>query len=97
MGNNHSGTSAAEARGAVRWLLGAGGLAILLSLFLFWADESVMGGARDRDIEHNKKLLELRSAQASLGGSANDPRQLLPLTIEEQVGEAPEQTGAPGH
>lgn len=97
MGNNNSGTSAAEARGAVRWLLGAGGMAILLSLFLFWADDNVMEGARDRDVEHNKKLLELRSAQASLGGEASDPRQLLPLTIEEQSGEAREKTGAAGH
>jgi hypothetical protein len=72
-------------------------MAILLSVFLFWADDSVMGGARDRDIQHNKKLLELRSAQASLGASANDPRQLLPLTIEEQKGEQPEHTGAAGH
>jgi hypothetical protein len=97
MGNNNSGTSAAEARGAVRWLLGAGGMAILLSLFLFWADDNVMGGARDRDVQHNKQLETLRSAQASLGGAASDPRQLLPLTIEEQSGESPENTGAAGH
>jgi hypothetical protein len=97
MANNNSGASAAEARGAVRWLLGAGGMAILLSLFLFWADNSVMEGARDRDVEHNKQLLELRSAQASLSGAVNDPRQLLPLTIEEQGGEDPEKTGAAGH
>lgn len=82
MGNNHSDASAGEARGAVRWLLGAGGMAILLSIFLFWADDTVMGGARERDIEHNRELTRLREAQASLAGSANDPRQLLPLTIE---------------
>lgn len=97
MGNNNSGTSAAEARGAVRWLLGAGGMAILLSLFLFWADDNVMEGARARDIEHNKKLLELRSAQASLGGEASDPRQLLPLRIEGQSGDAPEHSAVAEH
>ncbi len=97
MGNDDSATSATEARGAVRWLLGAGGMAILLSLFLFWADDSVMGGARDRDVEFNEQLSKLRAAQASLGGSANDPRQLLPLTIEEQSGVTADKAGAPAH
>jgi hypothetical protein len=97
MGHDHSGANAAEASGAVKWLLGAGAMAILLSVFLFWADDKVMGGAHDRDIEHNRQLTELRAAQASVGGAANDPRQLLPLTIEEQKGEQPEHTGAPGH
>jgi|GEM_PF-1593374 len=93
MGSDHAAASAAEARGAVRWLLAAGGLAVLFSCILFWADDTVMGGARDRDIEHNKQLLQVRSAQSSLASSVNDPRQLLPLTIESDKGETNDHSG----
>ena len=84
MGNCHSEDKNCEANGAIRWLLGAGGAALLLSAFLFWADEFVMGGARARDIEHNKMLHELRSAQISLPSNANDPRQLLELDTQQE-------------
>ena len=71
-----------EVNGAFRWLLGAGAAAIGLSLFLFWADESVMGKAKERDIAHNAQLRELRVAQSALPSGVTDERQLLPLQIE---------------
>jgi hypothetical protein len=73
-----------EVNGAFRWLLGAGAAAIGLSLFLFWADESVMGKAKERDIAHNAKLRELRVAQSSLPSGVTDERQILPLQIEAE-------------
>ena len=71
-----------EVNGAFRWLLGAGAAAIGLSLFLFWADESVMGKAKERDIAHNAQLRELRVAHSALPSGVTDERQLLPLQIE---------------
>ena len=71
-----------EVNGAIRWLLGAGAAAIGLSLFLFWADDSVMGKAKERDIAHNAQLRELRIAQSSLPSGVTDERQILPLQIE---------------
>lgn len=74
-----------EVNGAFRWLLGAGAAAIGLSLFLFWADDSVMGKARERDIAHNAQLRELRVAQSALPSGVTDDRQILPLEIEAEV------------
>ena len=71
-----------EVNGAFRWLLGAGAAAIGLSLFLFWADDSVMGKAKERDVAHNAQLRELRIAQSSLPSGVTDERQILPLQIE---------------
>lgn len=71
-----------EVNGAYKWLLGAGAAAVGLSLFLFWADDTVMGNARQRDIAHNAQLRELRQAQASLPSGVSDERQTLPLDIE---------------
>jgi hypothetical protein len=71
-----------EVNGAIRWLLGAGAAAIGLSLFLFWADDSVMGKAKERDIAHNAQLRDLRIAQSSLPSGVTDERQILPLQIE---------------
>lgn len=79
--DSHSHESAhSEGAGAVRWLLGAGGAAALLAVALFWADDSVMGGARAREVQHNAQLQELRAAQAGLSASSPDPRQLQPGT-----------------
>jgi hypothetical protein len=71
-----------EVNSAYRWLLGAGAAAIGLSLVLFWADDSVMGKAKERDIAHNAQLRELRVAQSSLPSGVRDERQILPLQIE---------------
>lgn len=71
-----------EVNGAIRWLLGAGAAAIGLSLTLFWADDSVMGKAKERDIAHNAQLRELRIAQSALPSGVTDERQILPLQIE---------------
>jgi hypothetical protein len=71
-----------EVNGAYRWLLGAGAAAIGLSLALFWADDSVMGKAKERDVAHNAQLRELRVAQAGLPSGVTDQRQTLPLEIE---------------
>jgi hypothetical protein len=71
-----------EVNGAIRWLLGAGAAAIGLSLALFWADDSVMGKAKERDIAHNAQLRELRIAQSALPSGVTDERQILPLQIE---------------
>jgi hypothetical protein len=71
-----------EVNGAIRWLLGAGAAAIGLSLFLFWADDPVMGKAKERDIAHNAQLRDLRIAQSSLPSGVTDERQILPLQIE---------------
>ena len=74
-----------EVNGAFRWLLGAGAAAIGLSLFLFWADDSVMGKAKERDIAHNAQLRELRVAQSGLPSGVTDERQILPLEIEAEA------------
>ena len=74
-----------EVNGAFRWLLGAGAAAIGLSLFLFWADDSVMGKAKERDIAHNAQLRELRVAQSGLPSGVTDERQTLPLSIEAEA------------
>jgi len=71
-----------EVNGAIRWLLGAGAAAIGLSIALFWADDSVMGKAKERDIAHNAQLRDLRIAQSSLPSGVTDERQILPLQIE---------------
>ena len=74
-----------EVNGAFRWLLGAGAAAIGLSLTLFWADDSVMGKAKDRDVAHNAQLRELRVAQSGLPSGVTDERQTLPLEIEGEA------------
>ena len=74
-----------EVNGAFRWLIGAGAAAIGLSLALFWADDSVMGKAKERDIAHNVQLRELRVAQAGLPSGVTDERQILPLQIEAEA------------
>jgi hypothetical protein len=73
-----------EVNGAIRWLLGAGAAAIGLSIALFWADDSVMGKAKERDIAHNAQLRDLRIAQSSLPSGVTDERQILPLQIEAE-------------
>ena len=74
-----------EVTGGIKWLLGAGAAAIGLSLFLFWADDSVMGKAKERDIAHNAAMRELRIAQSSLPSGVTDERQTLGLTIEQDA------------
>jgi len=74
-----------EVNSAYRWLFGAGAAAIGLSLFLFWADNTVMGGAKARDIAHNAQLKELRAAQAALPSGVTDERVTLPLDIEQEA------------
>jgi|LakMenEpi03Aug12_release.lakeMendotaPanAssembly.Ray.scaffolds.fasta_scaffold919118_1 hypothetical protein len=74
-----------EENGAVRWLLGAGAAAIGLSLVLFWADDSVMGNAKERDVAHNAQLRQLRVAQSGLPSGVTDERQTLPLEIEAEA------------
>lgn len=73
-----------EMSGGFKWLLFAGGAAVLLSISLFCVDDKVMGKAIDRDREHAAELRELRMAQASLPARVTDPRQTLPLTIERE-------------
>mgnify|MGYP006270101197 CR=1 FL=1 len=82
-----------EVNSAYKWLFGAGAAAIGLSLFLFWADNTVMGGAKARDIAHNEQLKELRVAQSSLSSGVTDERVTLPLDIEQ---EGAAQARAPG-
>ena len=74
-----------EVNGGIKWLLGAGAAAIGLSLFLFWADDSVMGKAKERDIAHNAAMRELRIAQSSLPSGVTDERQTLGLDIEQDA------------
>jgi len=73
-----------EATGGVKWLIGAGAAAIGLSICLFWADDSVMGKAKERDIAHNAEMRELRIAQYSLPSGVTDERQTLGLDIEHE-------------
>jgi hypothetical protein len=91
---NH--TSDSEKAGAVRWLLFAGGAAILLSVSLFRADEYLVGGP-ERDRAHNKKLAELRSAQASLPSRVTDNRQTLDLTLQPAPAAADTDHETEGH
>lgn len=73
-----------EVNSAFKWLFGAGAAAIGLSLFLFWADNTVMGNAKQRDIAHNTQLRELRVGQSALPSGVTDERQTLPLDIERE-------------
>ena len=83
-----------EVSGGIAWLLGAGAAAVGLSLFLFWADDSVMGNAKVRDLAHNEQMRELRTAQSGLPARVTDERQLLPLTMEK---EQPSSSGSKSH
>lgn len=71
-----------EVQDGFKWLIIAGSAAVLLSVTLFWADNTVMGGAAARDALHNEELHSLRVAQAALPARVTDPRQTLPLSIE---------------
>jgi len=62
-----------EQRGGKIWFFGAGFFAICLSLFLWQADEYLTHSDGEQ-IRHDI-LLELRSAQSSLGSGASDYRQ----------------------
>jgi hypothetical protein len=73
-----------EIRGGYKWLLCAGTAAVLLSAFLFYVDNVIMGGASARDKEHAAKMRELRLAQSGLPARVTDERQTLPLLIEQQ-------------
>lgn len=75
---------AKEIQGGYKWLMFAGGLAILLSCFVFWVDDVVMQHAPERDKEHAAKMRELRVAQSSLPARVTDDRQTLPLVLEQQ-------------
>ena len=85
-----------EAQDGVKWLVYAGSAALLLSLFLFWVDNSVMGNAAARDRAHNEELRELRLAQSSLPANVTDERQVLPLVLEQQD-DAPTTTDHSAH
>lgn len=76
--------NAREIEGGYKWLVLVGGCAILLSCFLFWVDDVVMGGAAARDKAHAAQMRELRVAQSSLPARVNDDRQTLPLVLEQQ-------------
>jgi hypothetical protein len=73
-----------EIQGGYKWLAIAGGLAVVLSCFLFWVDDVVMRAAPERDAAHAAQMRELRAAQAGLPARVTDDRQKLPLTIEQQ-------------
>jgi hypothetical protein len=73
-----------EVQDGFKWLVCAGSAAILLSLTLFWADNTVMRNAPARDKVHNEELHQLRVAQAGLPGRVTDDRQTLPLVLEEE-------------
>lgn len=74
-----------EIQGSYKWLLIAGSAAVLLSCFLFYIDDVVMGGAIDRDKAHAAQMAEMRKAQASLPARVTDDRQTLPLMIEKDA------------
>lgn len=82
-----------EVQDGFKWLMVAGSAAVLLSVVLFWCDNTVMGGAAARDAAHNEELHSLRVAQASLPARVTDSRQTLPLTLEDankaELAEAP--------
>ena len=58
---------------AYRWILMAGGGAVLLSCFLAWADYRLSHS--DYDQRLGDTLRELRTAQASQASRVLDPRQ----------------------
>ena len=77
-------TNTSEAQGGITWLLCAGAAALALCTFLFWADNTVMGGAQARDKAFAEEMKELRVAQSSLPSRVTDDRQKLTLTIEAE-------------
>ncbi len=65
---------AKEAKTAARWFYIAGAIAVLFSFTLFRVDEALTHSKRDENL--GKTLLELRTAQTSLGSEkSEDPRQ----------------------
>ena len=75
--------NAKENADGIKWLVCAGGLAVVLAICLWRADDYMVGAAA-RDRAHNEQMKELRTAQSSLPALANDDRQLLPLSIESE-------------
>jgi hypothetical protein len=64
-----------EANTAARWFYGAGTFALLLALTLYYFDERLSNSPREKIL--SETLLELRTAQSSLGAKdLVDPRQL---------------------
>ena len=59
---------------AYRWILMAGGGAVLLSCFLAWADYTLSHSDYDRRL--GETLRELRTAQSSMASGAVDSRIL---------------------
>ncbi len=57
----------------IRWLLGAGFAAVLVTAFVAWADTTLSNSTREKDL--GRTLLELRTSQASIPSGAVDPRQ----------------------
>jgi hypothetical protein len=81
----------------IRWLLGAGFLAILLAYFAFSSDEFLSGG-RERDRQHSDMLRELRIAQTTMKSGEIDPRlELRLLTSPEKAAPARAKTASDAH
>ena len=60
----------------MRWLFGAGTVAILFSVFLVSIDNYLTNSDREKRL--NERMKEMRSAQTSLGSSSIDPRNHAP-------------------
>jgi hypothetical protein len=84
MGATHGDTGREkQTADGIRWLLGAGFLAILLSYCLFSVDE-FLAGSRERDRQHSEMLRELRVAQTSMKSGDVDPRLRLRLLTKPE-------------
>lgn len=62
---------------AIKWIISAGGFAVLLSLFLVTADYQLSHSDKEKRL--GETLRELRTAQASMASRVTDPRQTQPF------------------
>lgn len=62
-----------EHRDGMRWLFGAGLVAVAVAVFLWWWDMVLSSSDRERKL--GATLRELRTAQSSLSSGKLDPRQ----------------------
>ncbi|RIL04435.1 MAG: hypothetical protein DCC75_12635 [Proteobacteria bacterium] len=66
----------------MRWLFGAGLFAVLLCVFLYWADYYLRHSRQEAVL--GETLRELRGAQNSLPGHVTDARQLELITSKDE-------------
>jgi hypothetical protein len=75
-----------EQSDGIKWLLGAGTVAVLIASFVAWSDWTLTNSTSEREL--GRSLHELRSAQTSLARGAVDSRQRGQAVLREPAAPA---------